>query len=86
MCLNMCSMEEYEDSYDSPAGAQAGRGLTLARKVMSFNADRTGMINWEDNCVYKFSHHTFQEYLASRWMADPKDASEPHDFRVVASP
>jgi hypothetical protein len=44
-----------------------------AVKVLDLIADRSGLINAIDTTagaeLYKFSHRTFQEYLAARWLA-----------------
>jgi hypothetical protein len=82
MALFLGDLEEDEDPYAYPDAEQAGRALTWARKVMSFIADRTGLINWEDNSVYKFSHRSFQEYLAARWMADHPDYLDRFQERI----
>lgn len=82
MALYLGDLEEDEDPYAYPDAEQAGRALTWARKVMSFIADRTGLINWEDHGVYKFSHRSFQEYLAARWMADHPDYLDRFQERI----
>lgn len=82
MALYLGDLEEDEDPYAYPDAEQAGRALTWARKVMTFIADRTGLINWEDTGVYKFSHRSFQEYLAARWMADHPDYLDRFQERI----
>ena len=68
--------DQYEDD-DAVAAA-----LKWARKVMRFIADRSGLINWEDHNVYRFSHRSYQEYLAARWMATGRDFRDKFDSRI----
>ena len=82
MALYLDDLDEDDDPYAYPNAEQAGRALTWARKVMDFIADRTGLINWEDNGVYRFSHRSFQEYLAARWMANHPDFIERFAERI----
>jgi hypothetical protein len=82
MALYLDDLEEDEDPHAYPNPVKAGQAFTWARQVMDFIADRTGLINWEDNGVYRFSHRSFQEYLAARWMANHPDFIERFAERI----
>ena len=61
MALYLRDLEEDEDPYAYADADAAGRALTWSLKIMGFIANRTGLINWEDQDVYKFSHRSLQE-------------------------
>jgi hypothetical protein len=73
MALYIGDLDDDDDPEAHPDDALVGAAYTWARKVMRLIAERSGLINWEANNVYKFSHRSFQEYLAARWMATGRD-------------
>ena len=57
-----------------------------AVKVLDLIADRSGLINAIDTTagaeLYKFSHRTFQEYLAARWLATGETKEKLAKFKT----
>ncbi|MCB0149487.1 MAG: SUMF1/EgtB/PvdO family nonheme iron enzyme, partial [Caldilineaceae bacterium] len=73
-------VDDDPDTYDDDDAVAAA--LKWARQVMRLMADRSGLINWEDHNVYRFSHRSYQEYLAARWMATGRDFRDKFRARI----
>jgi energy-coupling factor transporter ATP-binding protein EcfA2 len=63
-----------------------GERADWAAEVLDLIADRSGLINAIDTTKgaerYKFSHRTFQEYLAARWLATGATKEKLEKFKL----
>ncbi|MFZ4663722.1 MAG: NACHT domain-containing protein [Caldilineaceae bacterium] len=63
-----------------------GEKAKWAAEVLELIADRSGLINAIDTTagaeLYKFSHRTFQEYLAARWLATGETKEKLAKFKT----
>ena len=73
MALYIGDLDDGEDPEAHADDERVNKAYAWARRVIRLIAERSGLINWEDHGVYRFSHRSFQEYLAARWMATGRD-------------
>ncbi len=71
MAVYLGDLDDAEDPEELDDAERAGKAKTWAIKVMKLIGERSGLINLVDTDahVYKFTHRTFQEYMAARWIA-----------------
>jgi hypothetical protein len=64
-------LDDDEDPDELDDAERAGNAAKWAVQVMKLIGDRSGLINLvdPDKRIYKFTHRTFQEYMAARWIA-----------------
>ncbi len=81
MALYIGDLDDGDDPEAHADDKVVSAAYAWARRVMRLIAERSGLINWEDHGVYKFSHRSFQEYLAARWMATGRDFRDKFEER-----
>jgi hypothetical protein len=70
----------------APCAADDGKGKAraaeLATNIVNFIGQRSGLlIDIEDGLRFRFTHYTFQEYLAARWIASGSHAKRLQKMR-----
>jgi hypothetical protein len=80
--------------YPQPSNAsQRAEAEAWLADVLTLITGRSGLLSEVDKGIFRFTHRTFQEYLAARWIAagteeisdgDGKAKSDYIDYRVIA--